>query len=198
MNHFWTDTLTLILVLDPFGNIPIFLALLKDVDPKRRRRVLLRESLIALAILAAFLLAGPWVLRLIGVEEPALTLAGGVVVFIIAMRMIFPHPGGMFPEETLEGEPLVVPIAVPLLAGPSACATVILLGTRHDTVPYLGIPILLAAWLATLIVTLLATRFDQWLGKRGLIALERLMGMLLIVIAVQMLVTGATPLLHGK
>ena len=192
----WSAALTLFLVLDSVGNIPAWLAVLDRVPPRRRTRVVLRECAIALAVLVGFQFAGPALLRLLGVEGPALSVAAGVVLFLIALRMIFPHPTGVFGEidpgdsPDSPADPLVVPLAVPLLAGPSALATISLLAGAKD----LGATRLLAAlgiaWAASLAVLISAPLIGRALGRRGVTAVARLMGMLLTVVAVQLVMTG--------
>jgi multiple antibiotic resistance protein len=179
--------LTLFLVMDPLGNIPLFLVLLDNVREERRRWVLLRESLIALAALILFLYAGPYLLSLLQISRPALGISGGVVLFLIALRMIFPVPGGVF-GPTPDGEPFIVPIAIPLIAGPSALATVMLFSTVSSSRWEWTIAILLA-WILSTTILLAATFLRRILRPRGLIAIERLMGMILMTVAVQMLLT---------
>ncbi len=185
--------LTLFLVMDPLGNIPLFLVLLEDVEPQRRRVILLRESTIALAFLIAFLFAGPYILRFLQISRPALGIAGGLVLFLIALRMIFPVPGGMF-GPTPEGEPFIVPIAIPLIAGPSAIATVMLFATRSRA-SWEWVVAILGAWAASTLILLASTFLRRVLRRRGLIAIERLMGMILLTVAVQMLISEVPGLL---
>jgi multiple antibiotic resistance protein len=184
----------LFLVMAPVGSIPIFVSVLARVDSRRRVTVLIRELLVALLLLVIFLLLGRHILDLLQVKRPALTVAGGVILFLIAMRMIFPTaetPFGQAPE----GEPLVVPLATPLIAGPSAAATVLLLvATDPAALPKWGLA-LLVAWMMTSALLLASTQLSRVLGERGLAALERLMGMLLTVIAVQMFLTGISSFL---
>ena len=189
----WSAAITLFLVLDPIGNIPAYLAVLKDVPDDRRRWVILRENVIALVVLLLFFFVGEALLQLLHVNEPALSVAGGVVIFLIALKMIFPRPGGVFGGDELGGEPFIVPLAIPLLAGPSAMATVVLL-SESDSANVLSI---LGAWLVSVCILMLAPTLSRWLGKRGLIAAERLMGMLLIVIAVQMMLGGIENFVAG-
>lgn len=189
-------TLLLILVLDPFGNIPFFLAALQGVDPARQKRIIARELLIALAALVAFLFTGQYVLHFLGISEPSLTVAGGIILFLIAIRMIFPRPR-TWQEEGLEGEPFIVPLAIPYVAGPSALASVMFIMNRE---PVRWPEWLLAttlAWSVTAAVVFLSSGLSRFLGRRGLIAIERLMGMVLITIAVQMLMTGIDQFISG-
>jgi len=185
--------LTLLLVMDPLGNIPLFLVLLESASPERRRLILLRESFIALCFLLTFLFSGPYILGLLQISRPALGIAGGMVLFLIALRMIFPVPGGMF-GPTPEGEPFIVPIAIPLIAGPSAIATVMLLATRNRARWEWGVAILVA-WAASTLILLASTYLRRILRQRGLIAIERLMGMILLTVAVQMLISEIVGLL---
>lgn len=187
-------TLLLLLVIDPFGNIPFFLSALRGVDPARRRFVMLRELLIALIALVVFLFAGRALLEAIGISEASLSVAGGVLLFLIALRMVFPSRGHRG-EEELEGEPFIVPLAIPFIAGPSALAAVLLLASREpDRRPEWLLAVVLA-WLASGFILLLAGELQRWLGHRGLIAIERLMGMVLVAVAVQMLLTGVAEFL---
>ncbi len=184
-----TAVVTLFLVMDPLGNIPLFLSVLKGVRAERRRLVVLRELALAFVVLVLFLLAGNALLRFLGLEQEAVSIAGGIVLFLIALRMIFPAEGAAH-TETLEGEPFLVPLAIPLIAGPSALATLLLIQqTAGFSTPTLLLALTLA-WGITAVILLSSTFMYRVLGARGLIALERLMGMLLVMVAVQMLMNG--------
>lgn len=184
--------LLLFLVMDPFGNVPVFLSVLRPVDKGRRRWVIARELLIALVFLIVFLFGGEYLLAAIGLSESSVTVAGGIILFLIALRMVFPSPGGVFAEdaERASDAPLLVPLAVPLVAGPSALASVLFIMNQDPTrwLEWLGA--LLLAWGATGIVLLLAPNLSRLLGQRGLIATERLMGMVLTAIASKMVLSG--------
>ena len=121
MNSTVSTALLLFLILDPLGNIPVFLSILKPLTPARRRIVLMREMLIALGVLFAFLWGGIYVLELMHLRQESVSIAGGIVLFLIGLKMIFPSPEGMF-GETPGGEPFIVPLAIPLVAGPSGMA----------------------------------------------------------------------------
>ncbi|MEM6259164.1 MAG: MarC family protein [Planctomycetota bacterium] len=192
-----TLTITLLLVMDPFGNIPALIGLLETVAPQRRRRVILRECLIALGLLLLFLFAGPRLMSLLGLDQPALNIAGGVVLVLIALRMLFPSKGGVMGEEAIEGEPLIVPIATPLIAGPSAVATVVLIHSTSSNWFTNGMIAVGGAWGITTLVLLLSPEVIKLLGKRVLIAAERLTGLLLTVIAVQMILGGIKMFMDG-
>jgi multiple antibiotic resistance protein len=187
-------TILLFLVLDPFGNIPFFLSVLKDLPERRRSSVIIREMLVALAILIVFLFGGQYLLALLQISEPSLSIAGGIVLFLIAIKMIF---GGY--EQTFAGpngsDPLIVPLAVPAIAGPSAMATILLLMAREPHRWMEWLIALLLAWVATGLIVLASSRLHRLLGERALIALERLMGMLLITVAVEMFIKGIQRLL---
>lgn len=189
--------ITLFLMMDPIGNVPAFAALLKDVDPHRRSRVVVRESIIALGVLLFFLLFGPSVLGLLHIEENAIGVAGGVVLFIVALEMIFPGRRSTYQEGTEPGEPFIVPMAMPLIAGPSTMAVLMLMASRYPQRRNEWIIALLIAWTAGLIVLLAANRLRPLVGQRALTAIERFMGMVLLVMAVQMSMSGLRGFFHG-
>ena len=182
------NAITLLLIMDPLGNIPPFLSALKTVEPNRRRKILLREILIAYVVLLAFLFAGKYLLRLLSLQEETVSIAGGIVLFLIALRMIFPKQDAT--RDALEGEPFIVPLAIPLIAGPSTLASLLLL---QQSTPNSTLQLFLAltlAWTVTAIILLSSTVLYRLLKERGLIAMERLMGMLLVMLAVQMFING--------
>lgn len=184
-----TAALTLFLIMDPLGNVPIFLSVLDEVPPPRRRRVLMRELALALAVMVVFLFAGPGLMRLLGLSPTALSIAGGLVLFLIALRMIFPTAGGVMGDMP-GGEPLVVPLAIPLIAGPSVLATLLLMHPEGSAQAGVALGALLIAWTATALILMAAPALYRRLGRRGLVAIERLMGMVLVAISVQMLIDG--------
>ena len=183
-----SSALLLLLVMDPLGNIPAFLSALKDVDPARQPRIVIRELLIALVIMIVFLFAGQVVLGLFHISESALTIAGGVILFLIALRMVFPSADRQ--SEDVTGEPFIVPLAIPFVAGPSLLATELLLMSREPERWRDWLLALAGAWLATAIILMLASRLRAFLSQKGLVAMERLMGMVLVAIAVQMFLSG--------
>lgn len=187
---FFAAVITLLLIMDPLGNIPVFLAVLSNVPENRRYKVLIRELLIALAVMLCFLFAGPHILSGLGLSQEAVGIAGALVLMIIAIRMIFPSRGGILGDETDDGEPLVVPLAIPMIAGPSLLATLILLvksAPFHMTRWFLAT---VSAWMVTTGIMLVAPFLYRILGRRGLKAIERLMGMILISVSVQMLLNA--------
>ena len=195
-SEFLSAVILLSFVIDPFGNVPLVNAMLAEVPPARRRLVIVRECAIAFAILLGFMLAGRKLLEVMHLSETALSIAGGVILFMIAIRMVFGHPEGAFGAQ-VRGEPLIVPLAVPLIAGPSALAAVMLMATRE--------PAKLGMWVAALTITMLVTtlilaagdKLQRWLGDRAMLAIERLMGLILTAIAVEMTLGGVRAFVEG-
>jgi MarC family membrane protein len=183
-------TVLLFFVMDPLGNIPLFLSALRHVEPPRHGRIIVRELLIALAVMIAFLFAGRFILSALGVSPAALTAAGGVILLLIAVRMIFPTKDNSLRED-IAGEPFVVPLAVPYTAGPSVLATELILVSREPERWPVWLAAVCLAWLASATILYLANNLRRLLGQRGITALERLMGMLLVLVAVEMLMQGA-------
>jgi len=189
MAEFLSATILLILVIDPFGNIPLVVAALAAVTPKRRTRVVLRECLIAYGVLLAFLFGGHAFLTLMRVSETSLSIAGGVILFLIALRMIFAHPEGVF-GDVPGAEPFIVPLAIPAIAGPSALATIMLMASREPQLRGGWAAALTGAMVATTVTLVAAERLQRWLGERVMRAFERLMGLVLTAVAVEMLSSG--------
>ncbi|RZA21608.1 MAG: hypothetical protein EOP93_02650 [Lysobacteraceae bacterium] len=187
--------LLLFLILDPLGNIPVFLGLLKNLKPSRQRAVIMRELLIALGVLMLFLWGGQYALELMHLKQESVSIAGGIVLFLIGLRMIFPPPEGVMGEMP-DGEPFIVPMAIPMIAGPSGMAAVMLLGSQEPGRMGDWMLALAIAWAATAIILFSATYLQKWLGTRVLMALERLMGMVIVAISVQMLLDGISSYLH--
>jgi MarC family membrane protein len=180
----------LFLIMDPLGNIPLFLSVLGNVAPERRRLVLVRELILALVVLFAFLFGGQYVLHALQLKQESVSIAGGIVLFLIGVRMIFPPKEGIFGHGGPDSEPFIVPLAVPAVAGPSTMAAVMLLansepGRAADWSLALG-----GAWLATAVILFSSTYLFRLLGRSALIAIERLMGMLLVALSVQMFLDG--------
>ena len=190
MQHdFFSATALLLLVLDPFGSIPVFSNVLNLVAPGRRVRVVLRECLIAFTVLFAFLIGGEAFMRLMHVSNASLSISGGIVLFLIALRMIFPPPDGVW-GALPPREPLIFPLAIPLLAGPSALATVLLLGARAPDRMVEWTGALAAAIVISGIVLALSGRIKEVMGERVVAAFERLMGLILAAVAVEMTIAG--------
>ena len=186
----------LFLIMDPLGNIPFFLSLLKSVPPARRRYVMARELLIALGVLVAFLLGGQYILKLMQLKQESVSIGGGIVLFLIGVKMVFPPKDGGIFGDVKGGEPFIVPLAIPGVAGPSAMAALLLLTNAQPgrTVEW-GIALFLA-WLATAVIIMGSTWLFRLLGESVLTALERLMGMLLVALSVQMVMAGIIAFLH--
>jgi len=180
----------LFLIMDPLGNVPLFLSLLKNVAPERRRRVLVRELLIALLALFGFLFGGSYVLKALQLRPESISIAGGIVLFLIGVKMIFPPRDGNMFGASPGGEPFIVPMAIPGVAGPSAMAALLLMTNSEPGRTADWSLALFAAWLATALILLSSTYLFRWLGESVLTALERLMGMLLVAISVQMFLDG--------
>ena len=181
--------LLLFLILDPLGNIPVFLSMLRRLEPRRQRIVLARELLIALGVLMLFLWAGKYALEVMHLRQESVSIAGGIVLFLIGLRMIFPPPEGLM-GDIPGGEPFIVPMAIPLVAGPSGMAAVMLMGSMEPERLVDWSLALFLAWAATAAILFSATWLYRLLGSRALTAIERLMGMLLVAISVQMLLDG--------
>lgn len=179
----------LFLIMDPLGNLPVFMVMLKHLDVKRRRIVLMRELCFALAIMLAFLFAGEQILGFLNLRQEAVRISGGVILFIIALRMIFPQEGKVA-GLTAGEEPFLVPMATPMIAGPSVLASLMLLANQDGDRMLDWSLALLAAWGVSAVLLLFNEVLIKLLGNRGLKAVERLMGMLLVMLAVQMLLDG--------
>ena len=179
----------LLLVIDPFGNVPIVVSALANVPAGRRSRVVLRECIAAYVILLAFMFGGQAFLRWLQLSEVSLAIAGGIILFLIALRMVFRHPEGLFGDPP-GAEPFLVPLAIPSIAGPSALATVMLMVSRNPSQQFAWIVALTAAMVVATIVLLASYRLQRVLGDRGMVAVERLMGLVLTALAVQMLLDG--------
>lgn len=175
--------------MDPLGNVPVFNAVLSRLDPGTRIKVVARELLIALVILLGFLFAGNFVLAFLGLTESSLNIAGGVLLFIISLRMIFPGRADGGDGADTE-DPFIVPLAVPLIAGPSTIAVLLLLSSKHPGQVIDWAVALFMAWLGATVLLVGSPKLLAVFGKRGSRALERLMGMILVILATQMLLNG--------
>ena len=185
---FLTATVLLILTTDPLGNIPLFISALERVKPERRFYVISREVLIASAVLLAFMLFGQRFMEVLQLSDEALSVAGGVILLLIAIDMVFPNRRPRVQDPEPKGEPFIVPLAIPLISGPSAMATVLLLSSRN--------PGRSLEWTCAIaifyVVFLLAIRLQKLLGVEAITAMERLMGLVLTAIAVEMLLGGVS------
>lgn len=187
---FIQSLILLILVTDPFGNIPIFVSALSHVAPERRWRVVVRECAIAFFLLLLFMFFGKHFLEALQLSEVSLRIGGGVILFLIALRMVFPQEGGVFGDTDGDNEPFIVPLAIPALAGPSSLATVLLFSSNSRLDVAIHVAALTAVAVVWLIVLLSAERMQRVLGERTMTAVERLMGLILTAMAVEMLLAG--------
>ena len=185
---FWSAVLMLVIIMDPLGNIPLFHSVLSGIPEASRPRVMVRELFIALGILAIFLFLGNHILSILGLEKPAISIGGGVVLFLIAINMVFPQHG--LRADTERQDPFIVPLAIPFIAGPSAIAALILMASREPGRMGTWMAALTTAWAVTAAFLLASNRIMLIIGKRGLRAAVKLMGMLLILISIQMILNG--------
>jgi len=189
---FLSATILLILVTDPLGNIPLFIAALKNVVPERRNKIIVRECLIAFATLVFFLFFGSAILTALNLSDETLRIAGGVILFLIALNMVFPGTGGKLVDEETNGEPFIVPVAIPLIAGPSAMTMVMLLGKSEPSRMLEWIGSISIAIAVTMVVFFAAIKLKDRLSPALLSAIEKLMGLLLTAVAIDMLLSGIT------
>jgi MarC family membrane protein len=196
--NFFQTLVLLLLVTDPFGNVPLFISTLAHVKPERRSRVVIRECLIAFFLLLMFMFGGRYFLEALQLSSTSLRIGGGVILFLIALKMVFPSAEGIFgPAPEQGGEPLIVPLAIPALAGPSALVTVLLFSTSHQMSMWLYVIALMMVAAVWLLVLLSAERLLKVLGPAVITAFERLMGLILTALAVEMLLAGITSYIHG-
>lgn len=185
----WSAAVMLFLIMDPLGNLPVFMSVLKTIEPKRRRIILMRELCFAFAILLIFLYSGQAVLDFLNVQQETVSIAGGIILFLIALKMIFPQSGNPLGLAVGE-EPFLVPLAIPMIAGPSTLAALILLANQNPDRMIDWTIALTASWVVSAVILMFSNIFHRLLGERGLTAMERLMGMILVMIAIQMLLDG--------
>lgn len=183
-----STVVTLFLTMDPLGNIPLYISVLAVVPAERRRIVVVREVAIAYLVLLTILLAGNYILQFLRLDPATISISGGIVLFLIALRMIFPAERML--TDALEGEPFVVPLAIPLFAGPSVLAALLLIQRSSPGATLLLFVAMTAAWAVSALILFSSTFLYRILQPRGLIAIERLMGMLLVMVAVQMFTNG--------
>lgn len=195
-NQFLSALIILTLVTDPFGNMPLVNAMLGGVAERRRRYVVVRECLIAYALLILFMFGGQSFLALLQLSQTSLSIAGGVILFMIAIRMVFAKLAGAFGGAP-GAEPFIVPLATPLIAGPSALATVMLMATRDPAHMGMWAAAITATMVITTVVLLAGTWLHRLLGEHVMHAIERLMGLILTAIAVEMLLAGIREFVKG-
>ncbi len=188
----YSSLILLVLVMNPLGNIPVFLSILKPIDPKRHTKIILREIFIAFLLLAIFMFFGQYFLKWMQISEQALGISGGIILFLIAIRMIFPEEK-IKPEKSVSdivSEPFMVPLAIPMTAGPATMTTVMLFMSQHPEYGFWWIFVLIAASVIFAIIILSARYLSNIFSEKGLIAMERLSGMMLTAMAIQMFLSG--------
>jgi len=190
MTELFSAAVLLILIMDPLGNLPIFMSVLKHIEPKRRRVIIIRELLIALVIMLLFLFTGEKMLAFLNLRAETVSISGGIILFLIAIKMIFPSPESNTSGLPAGEEPFLVPLAIPLLAGPSLLATLMLMSHQYPGDMSMLVIALFVAWGITAAILMMSGLFLRLLGSKGVNALERLMGLILIMIATQMFLDG--------
>ncbi|QTM69161.1 YhgN family NAAT transporter [Buchnera aphidicola (Hormaphis cornu)] len=184
-------TILLILIMDPLGNLPIFMSILRHFSTNRQRIILIREMIIALIIMLLFLFSGEQILKILSVKTETVSISGGIILFLIAIKMIFPtNENDSKIIFSSQEEPFLVPLAIPLVAGPSLLATLMLLSHQYPNQIILLIGALFLAWSISLLILLLSELFLRLFGSKGVSALERLMGLILIMLSTQMFLDG--------
>ena len=189
MDSFISSVITLALVMDGFGNIPLFIAALKKVSPERRKIVLVRELSIAMLIMVLFLFCGKWFLQAFGIHSYSLSIAGGIILFLISIDLVFGKDSGEAPKNELSGEPFIVPLAIPLVAGPAALSLVLIIAAQHSN-KFITLGAVVCASIVNSIILMASFPLSKLLGQRGLTAIERLSGMILILMSVDMVLGG--------
>lgn len=181
-------SLVLFLIMDPIGNISSFLSLLGDIPTEKRRKIIIREMLIALAVIVTFNFLGEFIFWVLEISETTLNLTSGAILFLVAIKILFPTVDSLR-ANLPPGEPFISPLAVPLIAGPSLLATVMLFAHLEPSV-WVMLGAILISWLAAVAILLMGARLQKLLSNNGLIALERLMGMVLVMLAIQRFAEG--------
>lgn len=189
MDSFISSVITLALVMDGFGNIPLFIAALKKVAPERRKIVIFRELMIALGIMVFFLFCGKWFLRAFGIHSYSLSIAGGIILFLISINLVFSTDDGSAPKTDPKDEPFIVPLAIPLVAGPAALSMVLIIAAQHSN-KLLTLGAVVCASVINMAILMCSFPLSRLLGQRGLTAIERLTGMILILMSVDMVLSG--------
>ncbi len=190
MDSFVSSVITLALVMDGFGNIPLFITALKKVSPERRKIVLVRELSIAMLIMVLFLFCGKWFLQAFGIHSYSLSIAGGIILFLISIDLVFGKGASEeAPKNDLTGEPFIVPLAIPLVAGPAALSLVLIIAAQHSN-KFITLGAVVCASVINSVILMASFPLSKLLGPRGLTAIERLSGMILILMSVDMVLGG--------
>lgn len=182
--------LALFLVANPIGNAPAFVAIVKNFDFKRQRIILFRESIFSFLLALFYLFVGEKFFTLLQIQPYAISLAGGTVLFLIALSMIFP-PAEVNGKDGLPQEPFIVPIAIPLISGGGVLSTIMYFSSQVQNLPLMFTAVVIA-FIGVTAVVVSSAYLQRILGKRGLIALEQLMGMILALISAEIFVKGFT------
>ncbi len=181
-------SLVLILIMDPIGNLSCFLSMVQKIDPKKQRWIIGREMLIALAFMLGFNYLGEIIFDFLDISETAVRLTSGVILFLVAIKVLFPAPDSLR-ANLPQGEPFIFPLAIPLVAGPALLATIMLYAHLELTQSVM-LEAIFIAWLFSVLIFFFACPIKKVLGENGLMACERLIGMVLVLIAVQRLLEG--------
>jgi multiple antibiotic resistance protein len=192
-DNFISIVFAIFFVLNATGQIPLFLAMLGRYDQKRQQRIIIRELIIALVILLLFTFFGNWILEVLGITQPVIASAGGILLFLISLGMIFPKPDAG--QNKLDHEPMIIPLAIPVITGPGAITTVMSFAHQTDN-PFMVGAAAFCAWVPSLMILLLGSNIKTILGDRGLVAVERLGGMLVCLIGINMATTGILDLVR--
>lgn len=188
MNSTLSIAFALFLMMDPVGNMPFYISLLKKIPARRQRWIIFRELFIALIFIIAFNFIGDALFKFLHVSQDTIQITGGIILFLIALKMVFP-PEEKKVEKVQTEEPFIVPLAVPLVAGPSILAAVMLYAKQANSDLQMIIAIFLA-WMGTLAILIFSPVLSKFLGNKGIMACERLMGLILVMISVQMFLEG--------
>ena len=190
MNNLFWIAFSLFLVMDSFGNVPLYISILQDIPPSRQYKIIFRELLIALVVMIGFNFAGEALLSFLHIGYDTVQISGGIILFLLALKMIFPtaKDSDEYNLKKIE-DPFIVPLAIPLIAGPAVLASVMLF-SRQEKNSFVMVLAIFLAWLASLIILILAPIFSKWLGKKGIIAIERLMGLILVFMSIEMFMNG--------
>lgn len=200
LNLFADTFIILFVVVDPIGLTPIFAAITQGGTPEFRRRMALRGTFIAAIILLAFVLGGAALLRLLGIGMPAFQIAGGILLFLVALDMVFVRQSGIRSttereqrEAELKADVSVFPLAFPLIAGPGALTTVLLMAGKHGQrteATAVVLVVVLVVLLLALVVLLQAGRIMRLMGETGANVITRVLGVVLAALAVQYVLDG--------
>lgn len=182
-------TVILFLIIDPVGNVYALLRMLRSVPSNRHTWIVVREMLIALATMVIFYFIGDFLLEKLEISKIAVQLTAGIVLFIAAIKILFPNMGSVREVMKSNGEPFIVPLAIPLVAGPSLLATIMLF-SQLDSLNTIIFPAIIISWLCATAILLVSRHLHRFMGKNGLVACEKVMGMILVLLAIQRFLEG--------